>query len=65
MAISATQKLSDLKKRVRGTAWDVLHVTGVDTHQATWFIDTLYDELAGKRTIWNSIVDPSGRSATA
>jgi hypothetical protein len=61
MAISATQKLSDLKKRVRATAWDVLHVTGVDTHQATWFIDTLYDELAAKRTIWNSIVDSSGR----
>lgn len=64
MAISATENLSQLKKTVRGTAWDVLHVTGIDTHQAGWFIDTLYDddgELAGRRAIWNSIVDGYGR----
>jgi hypothetical protein len=64
MTISATQNLGQLKKTVRRAPWDVLHVTGIDTHQAAWFIDTLYDadgELATKPSIWNAIVDSSGR----
>jgi hypothetical protein len=61
MTISNTENLGQLKKTVWRTHWDVLHVTGVDTHQATWYIPTLYDELAGKHAIWNSIVDSLGR----
>lgn len=61
MTISDTENLGQLKKTVRKKPWDVLHVTGVDTHQATWYIDTLYDELANKRAIWNKTVDSSGR----
>ncbi len=62
MEISATEELAAIKKRVREQRWDVLHVTGIDTHQAAWLINELYskDELQGKPLIWNSIVDARG-----
>ncbi|MGH9199806.1 MAG: hypothetical protein ACRD2A_01045, partial [Vicinamibacterales bacterium] len=61
MDISETASLSQLKKTVRGAPWDVLHVTGIDTHQAAWYIETLYEELAEKPSIWKRIVDRDGR----
>jgi hypothetical protein len=59
MDISATEALEVLADRVRKQRWDVLHVTGVDTHQAAWMINSLYsqDELQGDPIIWKSIVD--------
>ncbi len=62
MEISATEELGLLEKKVRAKAWDVLHVTGIDTHQAAWMINTLYteEELQGKPLIWRSIVDGEG-----
>lgn len=62
MDVSATENLTQIKRRVRQTAWDVLHVSGLDTHQATWYLDTLYDELREEQpAVWKKIVDPLDR----
>jgi hypothetical protein len=60
MEISATQSVRDLRQMVRSTPWDVVHVTGVDTHQATWYLDGLYDGLDRKPAL-KKIIDGSGR----
>ena len=44
MGISETENIADLKKRVRRKKWDVLHVTGVDTHQVAWQLPEFYEE---------------------
>ena len=62
MDVSATENLTQIKRRVRRTEWDVLHVSGLDTHQATWYLDSLYDELKAERpAVWKKIVDPLDR----
>lgn len=62
LTVSATENLTQLKRRIRGTAWDVLHVSGLDTHQATWYLDSLYTELKDdKPAVWKKIVDPLDR----
>ena len=61
MEVSDTEKVPDLKRRVRRESWEVIHVTGMDTHQASLFIPTLYDELQGSTRIWDSITDTDGR----
>lgn len=62
MQISATESLTQLRRRVRADDWDVLHVTGVDTHQAAWYLETLYDEIEEHRpAVWQKLVDPLGR----
>ena len=44
MEISATENVTRLRKRVRSRNWDVLHVTGIDTHQVAWQHPELYEE---------------------
>ena len=44
MEISATENITRLRARVRSQKWDVLHVTGVDTHQVAWQHPELYKE---------------------
>ena len=62
MEVSATENLTQIKQRVRKSAWDVLHVSGLDTHQATWYLDSLYDELKEERpAMWRKVVDPLDR----
>ena len=61
MAVSDTQNLAQLKRTVRAGPWDVLHVTGVDTHQAAWLVDGFYDEVPKTSALWKKIADPSGR----
>jgi hypothetical protein len=61
MTIAYTESLTRLKKTVREKPWDVLHVTGIDTHQAAWLVEHFYDALAGKPAIWNAIADGAGR----
>jgi hypothetical protein len=62
MDVSATENLTQIKQKVRREAWDVLHVSGLDTHQATWYLDSLYDELKVERpAVWKKIVDPLDR----
>lgn len=59
LAVSETESLNDLADSARFTRWDVLHVSGVDTHQVGWYIEDLYDELEKKSPeIWKAIVDP-------
>lgn len=41
--VAATQSVTQLTKTVRDGAWDAIHVTGVDTHQAAWAVDGFYD----------------------
>jgi hypothetical protein len=57
--ISATQSVSQLKKTVRETRWDAIHVTGLDTHQMAWVFEGFYD-AAPRPPDWKRIVDPSG-----
>jgi hypothetical protein len=62
MEVSATENLTQIKRRVRQDAWEVLHVSGLDTHQATWYLESLYDELKEERpAVWKTIVDPLDR----
>ena len=62
MEVSETENVSRIRRRVRATPWDVLHVSGLDTHQATWYLDSLYDELKEEKPdVWASIVDPLDR----
>src|SRR6185436_20299625 len=62
MKVSATESVADIKKLVHKTKWDVLHVSGLDTHQALWYLDSLYDELKKEKpAIWKKIVDAQDR----
>ena len=62
MKVSETESVGDIKKLVRKTKWDVLHVSGLDTHQALWYLDSLYDELKKEKpAVWRKIVDPQDR----
>lgn len=42
---SMTEDLRLVTRRAR-RGWDVLHLTGVDTHQAAWEIQDFYDDLS-------------------
>jgi hypothetical protein len=55
VGISATESVTELKKTVRAE-WDVLHVTGVDTHQAGWVVDGFYDNLDARPARWKRIL---------
>lgn len=45
MDASPTENFSAIKRHVRKKPWDVLHISGLDTHQALWHLDSLYEEL--------------------
>jgi len=63
MEISASERFGQLADRLRRERWDVLHVTGVDTHQASWLIeprepfDTWYDEIKDTPALWDRIAE--------
>ena len=65
MRISATESLTQLRKTVRERRWEAMHVTGLDTHQAAWYIETLYEDLEEKvkkqPSAWRNVVDSFGR----
>lgn len=62
MEVLQTENLTQVTAAAHGSAWDVLHVTGIDTHQAGWTIATLYDDLKTQQpAIWSKIVDPLER----
>jgi hypothetical protein len=62
MELLESPRVSDLRRKVRAGAWQVIHVTGVDTHQVTQYIDDLYQVLEDEKpAIWNKIADSSGR----
>jgi hypothetical protein len=57
LTFSRTEPLSKLKGRLSGKAWQAVHVTGVDTHQAAWLIEDFYSAVA-RRT---DVIDESDR----
>lgn len=57
MHIEATPTVSSLKKMVDSEAWDVVHVTGVDTHQAASLIENFYEELKERPAVWKRIAE--------
>jgi hypothetical protein len=61
MEFLETPQISDLEKTVRTKRWEMIHVTGVDTHQATQYIEDIYDAFANKQDIWKKIAETSGR----
>lgn len=68
MEVCETQDIARIQQHARERKWDVIHLTGVDTHQAGWKLPALYSELKDKkdadpkaREIWNDIVDDQGR----
>ncbi|WP_157113726.1 CHAT domain-containing protein [Bradyrhizobium embrapense] len=40
-----TPSFSKLKAELHSNNWEAVHVTGVDNHQAGWFIDNFYEDL--------------------
>jgi hypothetical protein len=47
ITFSRTEPYSELKSKVEAGAWEAIHVTGVDTHQAAWLISGFYDDEEG------------------
>jgi hypothetical protein len=46
LVLARTEPYSKLQAIVASKAWQAIHVTGVDTHQAAWLIDDFYDAVA-------------------
>ncbi len=42
LTFSRTEAFTKLQDKIRETAWEAVHVTGVDTHQAAWLIEDFY-----------------------
>jgi hypothetical protein len=60
MEILDTPEVSRLKRTVYSRPWEVIHVTGVDTHQVTQYIADFYKVLKDKKpAAWKNIVDSS------
>jgi hypothetical protein len=57
LTFSKTEPFSKLKGTLRTKAWQAVHVTGIDTHQAAWLIDDFYSAVA-RRT---DVIDKSDR----
>jgi hypothetical protein len=60
MEILATPPLSKLKEKAWSQQWKALHVTGIDTQQATYLLKA-DDESAGKSDMWEKFTDSSDR----
>jgi len=62
MHIMPTPQLSELRDELNRNKWDAIHVTGVDTHQAAWFVKGFYDDFPDEKPdIWKEITTSSGR----
>jgi hypothetical protein len=51
LAFAKTDSCSILKCKIRAKAWDAIHVTGVDTHQAAWLIENFYTADVKKEAV--------------
>ena len=58
LELSQTDNVTDLRRMVRSEPWDVLHVTGVDTHQVGWQLPGFYDQRFSN--LQNRIFDSAG-----
>jgi hypothetical protein len=58
-ALTETERT--LKRTVQSEAWEAIHVTGVDTHQAASVVPGFYDALQEKPLVWKRIADADGR----
>jgi hypothetical protein len=58
-ALTETERT--LRAIVREDSWQAIHVSGVDTHQASSVIDGFYDALEKKPAVWQRIADADGR----
>jgi hypothetical protein len=45
LVMARTEPYTKLKAIVASKAWQAIHVTGIDTHQAAWLIDDFYDAV--------------------
>ena len=57
---SPTEDLDTIVARIRRHRRDVLHVTGIDTHQAAWLLSTLYDDKELGKDVLAKITDDQG-----
>jgi hypothetical protein len=51
LTFSQTDRCGELRAKLRTKAWDVVHVTGVDTHQAAWLVEDFYPEIEKKAEV--------------
>jgi hypothetical protein len=58
-ALTETER--SLRRTVRAERWDAIHVSGVDTHQASSVVANFYDALQEKPALWKRIADSDGR----
>jgi hypothetical protein len=58
-ALTETERT--LKRTVQSEPWEAIHVTGIDTHQASSVIPGFYDALQDKPLLWKRIADADGR----
>ncbi|OKO83943.1 hypothetical protein [Bradyrhizobium sp. NAS96.2] len=57
-----TPSVSQLKSEVRTGSWEAVHITGVDNHQAGWFIEDFYADLENDNPDrLKAVVDAHGR----
>ena len=62
MLIKKTSQIAELREEVKKDKWDAIHVTGIDAHQAGWFVKGFYDVFPKEKpAIWNEISTASGR----
>jgi hypothetical protein len=58
-ALTETER--NLKRTVQSEPWEAIHVSGIDTHQASSVIPHFYDALQEKPLVWKRIVGAEGR----
>ncbi|MBP2428845.1 hypothetical protein [Bradyrhizobium elkanii] len=57
-----TPSVSQLADAIRENSWEAVHVTGVDNHQAGWFIEDFYTDLeTGSPDRLEAVIDAHGR----
>lgn len=62
MLIKKTPQITELREEVKKDKWDAIHVTGIDAHQAGWFVKGFYDVFQKEKpAIWKDISTASGR----
>jgi hypothetical protein len=60
--ILKTPPVNRLKDEIQKANWEAVHVTGLDTQQAGWWIEGFYQELEKKKPeLFNQLIDSSGR----
>jgi hypothetical protein len=58
---SLTETTPDLRRTIRDKPWEAIHVSGVDTHQASVILDNLYENAQKDRKLWRRITDGQDR----